>query len=107
MDKYFIGTGTIDGRKRRTGHILANFRGDVETAAGIIARVNPGIEDLEVTENGDSETGMIEPMPGADAAEDFAPAMMKPPRTVKAQPSKVTPAGPAFKPATGKLPGQE
>jgi hypothetical protein len=34
MDKYYIATGTIDGRKVRTAQILHNFRGTLEEAGG-------------------------------------------------------------------------
>lgn len=104
MDKYYLGKATIDGERRGTAHTLANFRGTLEDAAKIIQATTPGLEDLELTENGDSERGMlVVPRPPA-TDKDFAKAMMSPPRTVKVgPPAPGTPAAP-FDPAKGGIP---
>jgi hypothetical protein len=86
MDKYYFATGTIDGRKVRTAQILHNFRGNLEEAGRVIALNNPGLEDMELTENGDSDTKMLEPFGPPATDLDFAPAMMAPPRTIKVKP---------------------
>lgn len=83
MNKYYIAHGTIDGEQRRIEYQLVNFRGTLEQAAEIFARTNPGVEDAELKENGDSERGHIEAPRPPDVSRDFAKAMMKPPRTVK------------------------
>jgi hypothetical protein len=103
MDKYYIGKATIDGERRETAHTLSNFRGTPEEAVEVIAATNPGLEDLEITENGDSERGMVAlPKPPA-TDKDFAKAMMSPPRTVRVGPTKPNaPSGP-FDPAAGGI----
>jgi hypothetical protein len=103
VDKYYIGTGTINGRKVRTGHTLVNFNGTLEEAAKHVARANPGIEDFELTENGDSTIGMLAAPPEPSRDEDFAQAMMSPPRTVKVRPTTVSPANPLGKPFDPKV----
>ena len=86
MDKYYLVKGTIDGHSVKIAHILHNFRGSPEEAALIFAKTNPGVEDAELTENGDSSTGQLEPFGQPNTTLDFAPAMMAPPRTVKVKP---------------------
>lgn len=88
MDKYYLGKCTINGEPRTTAHTIANFNGTLEQAAEIIAGANPGLEDLEVTENGDTVRGMIELPKPPVTDRDFAAAMMRPPRTVKVGPPK-------------------
>jgi hypothetical protein len=110
VDKYYIGKGAIDGRPVKTAHTLSNFRGELEDAARVIAAINPGIEGLEVTENGDSERGHVV-IPGPPTVEaDFTEAMMSPPRTVKVKPldGSVAPlSGKSFNPRAAGIPKEE